>query len=310
MARITILKPLVPRGDGNTIAREPKQADAHYLTPQHREWRELVVRNAGAQCACFGRFAEACLMRQTIQLACLACGNPFAMEKPSGRGRYPRFCSAVCRQERLRKQNEQYRTEARYPRRSAKPKSKICVVCDAAFETNNNRTRCCGLDCGQRLASRLRSAARTARSVKERQRICEHCSTPFTARHPSGNGIAGKVKEGRFCSRRCAGAFRTAERLTRAREEAAASASAAEDEGANQLPLIFMMAKSGAKRMAEMRARQRSKIELIHNVPVSDLFKLIDRLIDHNLISVEDASDDEAVAAAIGQYLDKNLCDA
>jgi hypothetical protein len=169
---------------------------------------------------------------------------------------------------------------------------------------------CCGTICGQALRARRAGATRTARSIEERRRVCEHCGRAFVARHPSGAGIAGKVKEGRFCSRHCAGAFRTAEKSTREREEAAASAPAAEDEGANQLPLIFMMATSSAKRMAEMRARQRRGVELIRNVPVSDRFKMIDRLIERSMISVEDSLDDEAVAAAIGRFLDKTLCDA
>jgi hypothetical protein len=59
------------------------------------------------------------------------------------------------------------------------------------------------LDCGAILATRRSVATRTARSIAQRQRICEHCGAAFVARHPSGKGRAGKVKEGRFCSRRC-----------------------------------------------------------------------------------------------------------
>lgn len=70
-------------------------------------------------------------------------------------------------------------------------------------------------------------------------------------------------------------------------------------------PLILMMATDAKQRMAEMRERQRRGIEMIQNVPVSDRFRLIDRLIEWGLISEGASSDDRAVAEAIGRLLDK-----
>jgi hypothetical protein len=148
-----------------------------------------------------------------LDLVCLACDGSFSAAKPK-RGRYPRFCSHACRRSRHLTQLQGYRAEGRYSLRSApanrRPIAKACLVCDKPFETTNNATVCCGTICGQALRARRAGATRTARSVAERQRVCEHCQVPFVARHPSGAGIAGKVREGRFCSRSCAGAFRSA----------------------------------------------------------------------------------------------------
>jgi len=45
-----MLGPLVPKSDGRTVAVESKRVDPHYLTPEHRQWRETVLRNAGYRC--------------------------------------------------------------------------------------------------------------------------------------------------------------------------------------------------------------------------------------------------------------------
>jgi 5-methylcytosine-specific restriction protein A len=47
---IKMLRPLVPRSSGNTIKTEPKRVDAHYLTDEHKAWRDQVLRNAGYRC--------------------------------------------------------------------------------------------------------------------------------------------------------------------------------------------------------------------------------------------------------------------
>jgi hypothetical protein len=44
--------------------------------------------------------------------------------------------------------------------------------------------------------------------MARRQRQCQHCGGGFVARNPSGAARAGKVREGRFCSRTCAIAAR------------------------------------------------------------------------------------------------------
>jgi len=146
-----------------------------------------------------------------LALVCLACDRPFTIAKPSGRGRHPRFCSPACRRSRRLAQRKGYRAEGRYLRSTPMQRrqiAKMCEVCGKPFETTNSATVCCGLACGYVLASRRGSASRTANSIAARQRVCEHCSRAFVARHPSGAAIAGKVREGRFCSRPCAAAFR------------------------------------------------------------------------------------------------------
>jgi len=45
-----MLGPLVPMSSGRTVQVEPKSADPHYLTPEHKRWRETVLRNAGYRC--------------------------------------------------------------------------------------------------------------------------------------------------------------------------------------------------------------------------------------------------------------------
>lgn len=50
MAKVRILGPLVPRSSGFTVKPQPKQADPHYLTDEHRAWREQVLRKAGYRC--------------------------------------------------------------------------------------------------------------------------------------------------------------------------------------------------------------------------------------------------------------------
>lgn len=146
-----------------------------------------------------------------LQLACLACGNSFAAEKPR-RGRHPRFCSPDCKRARHLSQAKGYRAEGRYPPRTApvkrRPISKTCEICQQPFQTTNHATVCCGQACGQILSHRRSAATRTARSIEQRRRVCEHCGTSFVARHPSGKARAGEVREGRFCSRRCAAEFR------------------------------------------------------------------------------------------------------
>ena len=50
MARIKILGPLVPKSDGRTVRPLPKTVDPHYLSDEHKAWREQVLRNAGSRC--------------------------------------------------------------------------------------------------------------------------------------------------------------------------------------------------------------------------------------------------------------------
>lgn len=50
MSRIKMLSPLVPMSSGRTVQVEPKRVDPHYLSPEHKQWRETVLRNAGYRC--------------------------------------------------------------------------------------------------------------------------------------------------------------------------------------------------------------------------------------------------------------------
>jgi hypothetical protein len=154
-------------------------------------------------------------MTGVIDLCCIVCGGSFLAEKKP-QGRHRRFCSPACRRQRHLTQLDRYRAEGRYrgrPRIAPANRrliTKVCEVCQTPFQTPNSKTVCCGIACGTVLASRRSATTRTAKSIAQRQRVCEQCGVPFVARHPSGSGIAGRVREGRFCSRRCAGAFRSA----------------------------------------------------------------------------------------------------
>ena len=55
MARLRTLGPLVRAIDTSTTRLPPKQADPHYLTPEHRTWREQVLARAGGRCEAIER---------------------------------------------------------------------------------------------------------------------------------------------------------------------------------------------------------------------------------------------------------------
>ncbi|MGJ5163178.1 HNH endonuclease [Bradyrhizobium sp. HKCCYLR1051] len=50
MVRIRKLSPLVPKGDGRTVAVAPKRADPELLTAEHRAWAECICTRAGWRC--------------------------------------------------------------------------------------------------------------------------------------------------------------------------------------------------------------------------------------------------------------------
>ncbi|WP_158669962.1 HNH endonuclease signature motif containing protein [Bradyrhizobium guangdongense] len=50
MAKITTLKPLVPRSSGFTVRPPPKRADPELLTEQHKVFRLTVCRRANWRC--------------------------------------------------------------------------------------------------------------------------------------------------------------------------------------------------------------------------------------------------------------------
>ena len=50
MARIKVLAPLVPSGDGRTVKPELKQADPFYHSAGHEAFRNAVLSRAGFRC--------------------------------------------------------------------------------------------------------------------------------------------------------------------------------------------------------------------------------------------------------------------
>ncbi len=48
--KLPTLKPQLPRFDLRTVRGPDKRADPFYATPEHRTWRELVIRRAGGRC--------------------------------------------------------------------------------------------------------------------------------------------------------------------------------------------------------------------------------------------------------------------
>jgi 5-methylcytosine-specific restriction enzyme A len=49
-ASVAGLTPRIAIGDLRTAKPPPKEADPHYLTPEHRAWRTVVIERAGARC--------------------------------------------------------------------------------------------------------------------------------------------------------------------------------------------------------------------------------------------------------------------
>jgi 5-methylcytosine-specific restriction protein A len=48
--RLRCIGPLVPTIDTRSAKPPPKEADPHYLTPEHRAWRAAVIKRAGGRC--------------------------------------------------------------------------------------------------------------------------------------------------------------------------------------------------------------------------------------------------------------------
>jgi 5-methylcytosine-specific restriction enzyme A len=48
--RVATLQPRVAIADLRTARVPDKTADPHYLTPEHRAWRKVVIDRAGARC--------------------------------------------------------------------------------------------------------------------------------------------------------------------------------------------------------------------------------------------------------------------
>jgi 5-methylcytosine-specific restriction protein A len=48
--KLPTLKSSIPRFDLSRVKPPAKQADPYYLSPEHRAWRELVIRRADGRC--------------------------------------------------------------------------------------------------------------------------------------------------------------------------------------------------------------------------------------------------------------------
>ena len=69
--------------------------------------------------------------------------------------------------------------------------------------------------------------------------------------------------------------------------------------------MVLMMADPGAARRArEKRQRDRAEIGLLHYVPVRNMFRLVDLLIDLGFVGEDESADHKAVSAAVGKLLD------
>ncbi|WP_298873255.1 hypothetical protein [uncultured Bradyrhizobium sp.] len=70
-------------------------------------------------------------------------------------------------------------------------------------------------------------------------------------------------------------------------------------------PVILMAVDTGAaRRMRAKRAREALGIDLIHGVPVRNLFRLVDLLIDDGWLTESALDDQKALAEAVGKFLD------
>jgi 5-methylcytosine-specific restriction endonuclease McrA len=119
---------------------------------------------------------------------CLHCGG--AIERAGRRGPTKKYCSVSCR--------------AAWANAHCKRWPLVCVICSAPFTAASKKARCCSKRCGKILSDQSRSA----RVAAERTRTCQHCSTSFVMRAPSGKARRGATTEGRFCSRACQGSAR------------------------------------------------------------------------------------------------------
>lgn len=71
MAKITMLRPAISTMDTRIAKPPPKEADAHYQTPEHREWRLAVMRRAGWRCqhpGCTARHPERLFADHIIEI--------------------------------------------------------------------------------------------------------------------------------------------------------------------------------------------------------------------------------------------------
>lgn len=115
---------------------------------------------------------------------CFACGS--SISSPVRRGKPPIYCGDECRR------------AARASRR-ARQYERVCIRCGLFFSTTCRASVAC-TGC----ANAFSQIVRTANAIARLQRTCEQCGVSFIMRNASGKARRGEVREGRFCSRRCA----------------------------------------------------------------------------------------------------------
>jgi len=77
---------------------------------------------------------------------------------------------------------------------------RVCLNCGIEL-TRKTQTKYCSVDCQKQ--------DRSKRAQKRRARVCETCGREFIMRCLSGKGKRGEVKEGRFCSVKCRGIWKS-----------------------------------------------------------------------------------------------------
>lgn len=134
-----------------------------------------------------------------MERSCLVCGD--ALSKPSGRGRWPRYCSDDCRSKRKRPSGQHRVLGVRE-----------CGWCSRKFEWRGDSTgKCCSVRCNSALRSKIRSCDISAqwRDAMIRLLRCERDDLPsldlsvWRACGWCGAVMANPPRHKQFCSTRC-----------------------------------------------------------------------------------------------------------
>ena len=108
-----------------------------------------------------------------VELVCRCCGKTFTANYIA---KVP-YCSKECRKESRRQ---------------------TCKECGKVYY-HSSKSMCCSKECLDKYRNRI--------SIEKRKRVCETCGKEFIMPYMSGKGKRGEVKEGRFCSKKCYGAW-------------------------------------------------------------------------------------------------------
>lgn len=108
-----------------------------------------------------------------MELVCRCCGKTFTANYIA---KVP-YCSKECRKESRRQ---------------------TCKECGKVYY-HSSKSMCCSKECLDKYRNRI--------SIEKRKRVCETCGKEFIMPYMSGKGKRGEAKEGRFCSKKCYGAW-------------------------------------------------------------------------------------------------------